>query len=118
MKKVLIVDDDEGIVDSLQLLLEEFDYSVATLMNGKAVYDLKKPYPDVILLDIWMSGIDGSDICRYLKKNKSMQHIPIIMISANKDTAQIAREAGADDFVSKPFNFVELQEKIEKYTKK
>jgi CheY-like chemotaxis protein len=118
MKYILIADDDESIVDSVRLLLEEFDYKVSTEMDGKALYKLRKPYPALILLDIWMSGVNGRDICLYLKKQKSTQNIPIIMLSANKDTAQIAKDAKADDFVTKPFDFETLQNKIEKYIKK
>ena len=118
IKHILIADDDEGIIDSLRLLLEEFDYQVSTEMNGNELYNLQKPYPDLILLDIWMSGVDGRDICIALKKQKSTQNIPIIMLSANKDTEQIAKEANADDFVTKPFDFETLQNKIEKYIKK
>lgn len=111
-KKILVIDDDPGILDSLKLLLKEFDYKVETSSNGKVAYNLKEELPDLILLDIWMSGTDGRDVCKYLKKQKKTKHIPIIMFSANKDTESIAKEAGADDFIYKPFDMYELLNKI------
>lgn len=118
MKHILIADDDEGILDSVRLLLEEFDYKVTTLIDGKQLYKLQKPYPDLILLDLWMSGVHGKDICLYLKEQAITRTIPIILVSANRYTEKIAKEAKADDFVTKPFDFVTLQNKIEKYLKK
>lgn len=116
-KKILVADDDPGILDSLRLLLEEFDYEVETVANGRKLFAVKKPFPDVLLLDIWMSGVDGGEICKHLKNKRSTKQIPIIMISANKDTEQIAKASGADDFVAKPFELTELIGKIEKFTK-
>lgn len=115
IKKILVADDDPAIVDSLQLMLETMGYEVETTVNGETVKDLRKEFPDLLLLDIWMSGQDGRDICKYLKGKDDTRHIPIIMISANKDTAKIAREAGADDFVAKPFEMDELLSKVAKY---
>lgn len=115
-KKILIADDDAGILDSLLLLLQEVGYEVKTTMEGSTIPDFNEFQPDVLLLDIWMRGWDGRDICKELKNNNKTKHIPIIMISANKDTARIAKEAGADDFISKPFELNVLLAKIIKYT--
>ena len=116
MKKILIADDDPAILDAVKLILEEFGYKVDTTVDGETIYKMEKEYPDLLLLDIWMSGQDGREICRYLKKEPHLKHIPIIMISANRDTATIAQEAGADDFLAKPFEMDELIHKIEQYT--
>ena len=62
-----------------------------------------------------MSGWNGRDICIFLKSKEVTQHLPIVLVSANRDTEKIARDAGADDFMTKPFNLDELVEKIEKY---
>lgn len=115
-KKVLIADDDSAILDSITLLLEELGYSVETSVNGETISKLQDNLPDILLLDIWMSGRDGRDICRKLKEQSHTKHIPIIMISANKDTEKIALQAGADDFLAKPFDINDLYQKIEKYT--
>lgn len=114
-KKILVADDDPAIVDALQLMLEDAGYDVETTVNGESVKDICVDCPDLLLLDIWMSGIDGRDVCKFIKTQDLTKDIPVIMISANKDTAKIAREAGADDFLAKPFDMDELLGKIEKY---
>ena len=113
--KILVADDDPGIVDALQMVLEEADYEVRTTMDGHTVRNAEKHSPDVILLDIWMSGDDGRDICKHLKSRLSTRNIPIIMISATSDLAQSAKAAGADDFLPKPFHMEHLLEKVEKH---
>lgn len=115
--KILVADDDTGIVDALQMVLEEADYEVSTTTDGQTVRKVKKQLPDIILLDIWMSGEDGRDICRYLKSQRNTQNIPIIMISATSDLANSAKAAGADDFLPKPFLMEHLLAKVEKYIK-
>ena len=122
-KKILVADDDPAIVDAVQLMLELYDYNVSTTVNGDTIYQLAESsaykmemeYPDLLLLDIWMSGQDGRDICKYLKNNPLTKHIPIIMISASRDIFESAKDAGADDFIAKPFQMDELLEKIDKY---
>jgi len=114
-KKILIADDDNGILDALKLILEESDYEVEVTENGKDLLKLNDQLPDLILLDIWMSGIDGKVVCQHLKNNPSTLNIPIIMISANRDTAHIAKEAGADDYILKPFDMEELLDKIDRH---
>ena len=59
--------------------------------------------PDLLLLDIWMSGTDGLDICKQLKQNTATQHIPIVLLSASREIEKSALDAGANDFLSKPF---------------
>lgn len=116
--KILVADDDAGIVDALQMVLEDADYEVQTTMDGSSVLKVDhKTLPDVILLDIWMSGEDGRDICRNLKSRRETMNIPIIMISATGDLANSAKAAGADDFLPKPFHMEHLLEKVEKHMK-
>jgi DNA-binding response OmpR family regulator len=116
-KKILIADDDRAILDALKLMLEEVGYEVNTSSDGKTIQTVKKYYPDLLLLDIWMSGVDGRDICKELKAYELTKHIPIIMISANRDTETIAKESGADDFLTKPFGMNDLLSKVEKHSK-
>lgn len=115
-KKILIADDDPAILDSVEIMLEMEGYDVDTTANGETIYKMKKDYPDVLLLDIWMSGQDGRDICKYLKKDPLTRHIPIIMVSASRDIMDSAKAAGADDFLAKPFEMDDLLGKIAKYT--
>ena len=109
----MVADDDPGIIDSLKIMLEEFDFEVETTMNGNTVYDIKNELPDLILLDLWISGMDGRDICTHLKSQEATKHIAIIIVSANKDTEHIARACGADDFLLKPFDMRVLLGKID-----
>jgi DNA-binding response OmpR family regulator len=114
-KKILIAEDDEGILEAMKIMLELEDYEVKTTVDGKAIHDMKEELPDLLLLDIWMSGMDGRDICKYLKSQEHTKHIPIILMSASKETEKTAREVGADDFLAKPFELDELVAMVEKY---
>lgn len=114
-KKILVADDDPAIVESTMLILEEFGYQVDSTVDGATIYKMERDFPDLLLLDIWMSGQDGREICKYLKKKELTKHIPIIMISASRDIAQSAKESGADDFIAKPFDMNVLLDKIAKY---
>ena len=102
-KTILLVEDDIGIVQMLQLVLETEGYQVDVLAWGKAIPPLQEPYPDLILLDLLLSGMDGKVICRQLKGQETTRHIPIILMSANKQVPQVAREVGADGWLAKPF---------------
>jgi CheY-like chemotaxis protein len=114
-KTILVADDDPAIVESTKLILEEFGYNVVTTVDGETIYKMKKDFPDLLLLDIWMSGQDGRKICRYLKSEEATTHIPIIMVSASRAIRLSAKEAGADDFIAKPFEMDDLVNLIEKY---
>ncbi len=114
----MIADDDPGIVDAIGLMLEFEGYQVSSTVNGSTVLGIKDKYPDVLVLDIWMSGQDGREICRQLKKDLSLKHIPVLMISASKDIGQSALDAGADDFLAKPFEMDDLLGKIDQLISK
>lgn len=108
----MIADDDPGIVDAIEILLEFEGYEVTSTVDGSTVFDMKDELPDLLLLDIWMSGEDGRDICKKLKQLESTKNIPVIMISASRDVKDSAIAAGADDFLAKPFEMDELLKKI------
>ena len=110
----MIADDDPGIVDAVEMILEFEGYQVSSTVNGATVLDIKDELPDLLLLDIWMSGQDGREICRKLKKDVKLKNIPVIMISASRDIAGSAMASGADDFLAKPFEMNDLLGKIEK----
>jgi DNA-binding response OmpR family regulator len=113
MKKVLICDDDDGIVDVAQIILQERGYTVQTLTQSGDIFDKVKSFdPNLILLDLWMPEMNGEEITRSLKANTNTQHIPIVIVSASRDTEKVARKVGADDFISKPFDIIELEEKV------
>lgn len=117
-KKVMVAADDPGIVDAITIMLEDAGYEATSTSDGITVKDIYKDLPDLLLLDIWMSGWDGKDTCKYLKSQDNTKNLPIVIISANKDTEAIAREAGADDFLAKPFQMEDLLAMVKKYTER
>jgi DNA-binding response OmpR family regulator len=114
-KKILIADDDPAIAEATGLILEEFGYEFNTITDGEKVYDIGENPPDLLLLDVWLSGQDGRDICKYLKAEKETKNLPIIMLSASNEIRNSTIQAGADDFLEKPFDMDELIGKIEKH---
>jgi DNA-binding response OmpR family regulator len=114
-KKILVADDDPSIVDSLTMILEEEGYNVQTaLKNHDTLSTVKDLKPDLVLLDIWIDNEDGREICQSLKRDILTNKIPIVVISASQGAAQMAIDAGADDFIAKPFEIDELISKIQK----
>ena len=114
-KTILICDDDEGILEVVKIVLEEKGYNVIPLSDPEKVHvTVKKVHPDLILLDLWMPILNGDTITKMIKEDKEIKHIPVIIISANKDTATIAGQIGANNFLPKPFNIDELEQIVEK----
>src|SRR5437764_15452810 len=117
-KKILAVDDDPDSLDALQFLLEDAGYEVTTTEKGEYVENLHGTnggLPDVIILDVLLSGKDGRLICQKLKSQEETKRIPIIMMSAHPNAKQSVAQVGADDFVAKPFEADELLAKVAKY---
>lgn len=117
-KIIFIVDDDEGIVDAVSLMLKEYGYAVCATLRGEEVYRvIKECRPDLIFLDVLLSGMDGRRICRELKSRSETKSIPIVMISAHPSAKNHALKVGADAFLAKPFEIDDLLEMAQKYTK-
>ncbi len=112
-KKILIADDDTAIVDALLLLFNDKGFEVESTVRGDRVQQMVQNQPDLLLLDVKMPDKDGRQICRALKQEKDTKNIPVIMISANKDTEKSAKDAGANDFLEKPFEIQDLMDKVE-----
>lgn len=110
----MIADDDLGILDAVSMSLEFEGYEVISVLNCNALLNNEQPVPDILLLDIWMSGSDGRDTCKTLKQKETTSQLPIIMISASKDIGPSAIAAGANDFLEKPFQMDDLLRKIKK----
>lgn len=114
--KVLVVDDEPNIVQTLQDRLEMNEYTVITAGNGKeGLEQALKEKPDVILLDVIMPIMDGHEMLETLRKHPEARDIAVIMLTARSQTQDIARAnaAGIDDYIVKPFDLSELLEKIE-----
>jgi CheY-like chemotaxis protein len=116
-KRILLADDDPGILDAVGLLLELEGYEVTSIPNGATLLTMDNDLPDLVLLDIWMSGVDGRDICRQLKQQPRTEKIPVVLFSASRDIEHSAISAGADGFLAKPFEISDLLSKIKEYFK-
>ena len=115
-KKLLVVDDEQDILEFLKVILEDEGYIVVTSDKDdylERIHD--DTLPDLILLDMLLSGKDGRDIVKYLKKQEKTRHIPVIMFSAHPSAREITKQAGADDFVAKPFEIDLLLNKIAQF---
>ena len=113
-KRILIADDDPGLRDLFQIILEKAGYDIEIKEDANEIFENKFKIPDVFLVDKLLSGIDGLDICRYLKSNEKTNHIPVIMVSGIPDIGIAATNAGADDFIEKPFEITQLLKVIER----
>ncbi len=110
----MIADDDRAILDAVGIMLEFEGYNVTCTADGADILKLQADLPDLLLLDIWMSGVDGRDICRQLKQNTDTHRLPVVLISASRDIEMSALAAGADGFLAKPFEIEDLLEIIER----
>lgn len=118
--KVLLVDDNKTNVELLQAQLKPFNYDLSTAFDGEqALKAVEANPPDLILLDLMMPKVSGYEVCKTLKQNKKTQFIPIIVITALKELDDKIRaiEIGADDFLLKPFNKIELITRVKSLLK-
>ena len=116
-KKIFILDDDRDILDSMRMVLEFKGYQVLTSAHAENLSSISEKEPDLLLIDLWMSGVDGSDICRQLKDNIQTKHIPVIIISANANVKELSYTCKADGYISKPFEIDELLSTVQQYTR-
>lgn len=109
----MVLDDDPDICSMLKMVLDYHGYGAVDVdCEEKANEVLSKHDVDLIIMDMLLSGVDGTDICRRLKQDKQTASIPILMFSAHPNAQKICLEAGADDFISKPFEMNDLINKI------
>ena len=114
-KRVLVVDDLEQNIDILTQFLKPMHFEIRGVRSGEeALAAVEQDPPDVILLDLAMPGMNGFQVCRHLKQSEHTRHIPVIIITgiSDKQANVEAVEAGADDFLIKPFDRVLLEAPI------
>lgn len=115
-KRIIVVDDEPDILEFLRVILEEEGYTVMTLDRGEYLEQLHNGgLPHLILVDVLLSGKDGREIVRHLKSQEETKSLPIIMFSAHPGAEETARQAGAEDFLAKPFDIDTLLAKIARY---
>ena len=120
MKKILIVDDEQDIVESVKFMLEANDYTCYCAYNGEDGLRLAKELvPDLMILDVMMPKLNGYKISRLLKFDNKYKNIPILMVTARsqEEDKLIGEETGANEYITKPFEMDELVNKVNKYLK-
>ncbi len=113
--RVLVVDDYQLNVKLLEARLSGEYYDVITAADGFIALEMvRERRPDIVLLDIMMPGMDGFEVCRQMKADPALEHIPVIMVTARGDPASRVRglEAGADDFLTKPIDDIALLARV------
>lgn len=117
-KKILIVDDELDIIETLQFALEQEGYQCCTALDGAdGLAKARTENPDLIFLDIMLPKMNGYKVARLLKLDERYRHIPIIMLTAKtRDADRVkAIETGADEYITKPFDMNHLLELVRRY---
>jgi len=116
-KKILVADDNEHIRDTLTAILEDDGHTVWSAKNGsEALRKVREFSPDILILDIVMPELGGYDVCRTIKNDPQLNKTFILMLSAKGQVneQELGKEAGADEYIVKPFNPIELLARINK----
>jgi two-component system, OmpR family, alkaline phosphatase synthesis response regulator PhoP len=117
-KKILVVDDEPDLVETVRFPLEMEGYQVLVAQNGEeGLNQAKRESPDLIILDLMLPKLDGYKVCRLLKFDEKYKHIPILMLTAKTQEKDklLGKETGADDYMTKPFDIDKLMEKVKFY---
>ncbi len=113
--KVLVVDDDPVILKLLRVNFEMEGYVVVSASDGQQALDMARAeHPDVVLLDVMMPVMDGLDVSRALRADEATRELPIVLVSAKAQASDLERgmDAGADDYITKPFDPLELLDRV------
>ncbi len=114
-KKVLIVDDEPGIIVALQFLMEQSGYATTVAFSGEeAMEAVARHHPDLILLDIMLPVVDGFEVCQRVRENPDWNDIRIVLVTALGSEANVTKglDLGADAYVTKPFSNADLVAKV------
>ena len=112
-KKIMVCDDDQGILDVIQMLLETENFTVYTEVHSpNLISSIQLHSPDLLLLDLWMPIMAGDELLKTIRLNEEIKNLPVIILSASIDGSDIAEDAGADAFVAKPFDMNDLISKV------
>ncbi|MFD0794358.1 PleD family two-component system response regulator [Mucilaginibacter litoreus] len=118
-KKILVIEDDKDIRDTVTYALESEGYEVISSENSRILKSLDDYKPDLILLDNWLtewkSDANGQQLSRELKTNPKTKHIPVIIVSAVNNVAEIAEAGLADAYIKKPFDLDDLSAIVKKH---
>ena len=115
-RTVLVADDDEDILQLVSFRLERAGYTVVTAADGQqALAAAREHHPDLAVLDVMMPGLNGYEVTRQLRADAATAQIPVILLTARVQEADVSRgfEAGADDYLRKPFSPQELRSRVQ-----
>ena len=121
MAKILIAEDERDIRDLITFTLRFAGHEVITAVNGEEAVNLaKEAHPDLILMDVRMPKMTGYEACKALKSEKSTENIPVVFLSAKGQEAEVQTgiEAGAVEYILKPFSPDQLTERVQAILKK
>lgn len=113
-KKILIIDDDVSCLEVMQIIINELDYEAFTFTSWETntiqyIIDIA---PDIIILDEWLVGVKGSEICVILKSINQLRTVPVILVSGTDGLSEIAKKAFADGYIEKPFEISTVEEMV------
>lgn len=115
-KKVFVFDDNVDILELCTIILEDAGYDIKTSSTSNNIIDQVMTFtPDIIFMDNWLPDVGGIEATRALKAHAVLKEIPVIYFSANNDVKSLADQAGADGYLSKPFDIEELEKIISKH---
>ena len=117
MKKnrILVVEDEESLLKLESILLSSKGYSVTGVMDGRsALEEVRANKPDLVILDIMLPEIDGFEVCRQIKEDPAINHIPVLILTAKKNSQDIARgqQVGCDAYITKPFKSAKVLDMV------
>ena len=109
---ILVVDDDDALAEMIGLVLAQEGFNAVFCENGARAFEtFMRSTPDLVLLDLMLPGMNGIEVCQQIRRSSN---VPIIMLTAKSDTEDVVKglEAGADDYIAKPFKHAELLARI------
>lgn len=115
-KTILVCDDDRDILDMIILVLETYGYHAIGEISSPNLFNvIKTEHPGLVIIDLRMPLMSGDEVIKQLRQSPETRNLPVIVISANMDGKETAANAGANHFISKPFDIFNLIDKVEQY---
>jgi DNA-binding response OmpR family regulator len=114
--RILVVEDEESLLKLESILLSSKGYSVTGVMDGKsALEEVRANKPDLVILDIMLPEIDGFEVCRQIKEDPDTSHIPVLMLTAKKNSQDMerGRQVGCDVYMTKPFKSARVLDMVQ-----
>ncbi|UEG54555.1 response regulator [Mucilaginibacter daejeonensis] len=116
--KIVVIEDNPEITEIMDYILKDDGYEVISSEDGSITNKFVDIKPDLVLMDELLPGKRGSELCRSIKDNDAIKHIPVILVSTMPNLEQLAEKSGADGFLEKPFNISSLSALIKDFAEK